>query len=64
MMKVGNREFAGKGAREEGAAALTTTILSQRKDLNLQVRATFRGFEILSRGTMVSTSTAVITGSR
>jgi N12 class adenine-specific DNA methylase len=53
-LRVGNRVYAGKGAREEAAAALTTAILSQRKDLNLQVRATFRGFEILSRGTMVT----------
>jgi hypothetical protein len=41
---------AGKGAREEGAAALTQAILSWREDLTLQVRGLFRGFEILSRG--------------
>jgi hypothetical protein len=40
-----------KGAREEGAAALTQAVLSWRDDLTLQVRGAFRGFEILSRGT-------------
>ena len=49
-MKVGNRVYSGKGAREEGAAALTQAILSWREDLTLQVRGLFRGFEILSRG--------------
>jgi N12 class adenine-specific DNA methylase len=49
-MKVGNRVYSGKGAREEGAAALTQVILSWRDDLTLQVRGSFRGFEILSRG--------------
>jgi hypothetical protein len=49
-MQVGNRVYAGKGAREEGAAALTGAVLSWRDDLTLQVRGTFRGFEILSRG--------------
>jgi hypothetical protein len=49
-MTVGKRVYAGKGAREDGATALTTAILSWRDDLTLQVRGTFRGFEILSRG--------------
>ena len=49
-MTVGNGLFSGKGAREEGAAALTRSILSWRDDLSLQVRGAFRGFEILSRG--------------
>jgi N12 class adenine-specific DNA methylase len=49
-MKVGNRVFSGKGAREEGAAALTQAVLSWRDDLTLQMRGAFRGFEILSRG--------------
>ena len=49
-MKVGDRVFFGKGAREEGAAALTQAALSSRDDLTLQVRGAFRGFEILSRG--------------
>jgi len=48
-MKVGNRVFSGKGAREEGAAALTQAVLSWRDDMTLQVRGAFRGFEILSR---------------
>jgi len=49
-MRVGNRVFSGKGAREEGAAALTQVVLSWRDDLTLQVRGVFRGFEILSKG--------------
>jgi hypothetical protein len=49
-MTVGNRVFAGKGAREEAAKALTFTILSWRDDQTLQPRAQFRGFEILSKG--------------
>jgi N12 class adenine-specific DNA methylase len=49
-MTVGKRMYSGKGAREEGAAALTIAILSWRDDLSLQVRGAFRGFEILSRG--------------
>ncbi len=49
-MTVGNRAFAGKGAREEAATALTLAILTWRDDQSLQTRAVFRGFEILSRG--------------
>jgi len=49
-MTVGKRVYSGKGAREDGAAALTIAILSWRDDLTLHVRGTFRGFEILSRG--------------
>ncbi len=49
-MRVGNRVYSGKGAREEGAVALTLAVLSWRDDLTLQVRGQFRGFEILSRG--------------
>ena len=49
-MMVGKKIYTGKGAREDGAAALTIAILSWRDDLSLQVRGTFRGFEILSRG--------------
>jgi hypothetical protein len=49
-MRVGNRVYSGKGAREDGATALTIAILSWRDDLTLQVRGTFHGFEILSRG--------------
>jgi hypothetical protein len=49
-MKVGNRVFSGKGAREEAAKALTFAILSWRDDQTMQSRGTFRGFEILSRG--------------
>jgi N12 class adenine-specific DNA methylase len=49
-MKVGNRVFSGKGAREEAAKALTFAVLSWREDQTMQPRASFRGFEILSRG--------------
>jgi N12 class adenine-specific DNA methylase len=49
-MKVGNREFSGKGAREEAGNALNAVILSWRDDQTPQVRAHFKGFEILSRG--------------
>jgi N12 class adenine-specific DNA methylase len=49
-MKVGNRVFSGKGAREEAARALTFAVLSWRDDQTIQPRASFRGFEILSRG--------------
>ncbi|MGD0966179.1 MAG: hypothetical protein ABSA57_20055 [Candidatus Acidiferrales bacterium] len=47
---VGTKEFSGKGAREEAAKALTYAVLSWRDDFTLQPRASFRGFEILSRG--------------
>jgi N12 class adenine-specific DNA methylase len=49
-MTVGNRLFAGKGAREESATALTFAILTWRDDQSLQSRGVFRGFEILSKG--------------
>jgi len=49
-MKVGNRVFSGKGAREEAAKELTFAVLSWRDDQTMQPRASFRGFEILSRG--------------
>ena len=49
-MKVGNRVFSGKGAREEAAKALTIAILTCRDDQAMQPRGAFRGFEILSRG--------------
>jgi hypothetical protein len=49
-MKVGNRVFSGKGAREEAAKALTFAILTRRDDQTMHTRGAFRGFEILSRG--------------
>jgi len=49
-MTVGGRSYSGKGAREAAAAALTQAVLAQRDDPALQVRGSFRGFEILSRG--------------
>jgi hypothetical protein len=49
-MTVGNRVYSGKGAREEGAKALTYAVLSWRDDPTLQARGAFRGFEILSKG--------------
>ena len=50
VMKVGNREFSGKGAREEAGNALNTVVMSWRDDKTLRVRGHYRGFEILSRG--------------
>jgi hypothetical protein len=49
-MKVGNREFSGKGAREDAGNALNTVIMSWRDDQTLRMRGHFKGFEILSRG--------------
>jgi len=49
-MKVGNRVFTGKGARDEAAKALTLAILTWRDDQTMQPRGSFRGFEILSKG--------------
>jgi hypothetical protein len=48
-MTVGNQTFSGKGAREEAGWALTRAILSRRDDYAPRLRASFRGFEILSR---------------
>ena len=48
-MTVGNQTFSGKGAREEAARALSRAVLSRRDDYAPQPRASFRGFEILSR---------------
>ncbi len=49
-MKVGNRVFSGKGAREEAGNALNNVVMSWRNDKAPQVRAHFKGFEILSQG--------------
>jgi N12 class adenine-specific DNA methylase len=49
-MKVGNREFSGKGAREDAGNALNIAVMSWRDDKTLQVRGHYKGFEILSRG--------------
>ena len=49
-MKVGNREFSGKGAREDAGNALNTVVMSWRDDKTLKVRGHYKGFEILSRG--------------
>jgi hypothetical protein len=48
-MTVGNPTFSGKGAREEAGRALARAILSRRDDYAPKVRATIKGFEILSR---------------
>ena len=56
-MTVGNTTFAGKGARDEAAAALNAVIISWKNDTTTQVRATFRGFRILSRGTQMQDAT-------
>jgi N12 class adenine-specific DNA methylase len=49
-MIVGNKLFSGKGAREDAANALAVAVLTWRDDLTLQPRASFRGFQIMSRG--------------
>jgi N12 class adenine-specific DNA methylase len=49
-MKVGNRVFSGKGAREDAGNALNTVVMSWRNDQTAQIRARFKDFEILSRG--------------
>jgi len=49
-MKVGNRGFSGKGAREEAGKALNAVVMSWRDDKTPQLRAHVKGFEILSRG--------------
>jgi N12 class adenine-specific DNA methylase len=49
-MTVGKRTFSGKGAREEAAKALNDVILSWRNDERPQVRARFKGFDIVSKG--------------
>jgi N12 class adenine-specific DNA methylase len=52
-MRVGNREFSGKGAREEAGNALNTVVMSWRDDKTLKARGHFKGFEILSRGSQI-----------
>ena len=49
-MKVGTREFSGKGARDAAGNALNTVVMSWRDDKTLKVRGRYKGFEILSRG--------------
>jgi hypothetical protein len=49
-MKVGNREFSGEGAREDAGNALNNVVMSWRGDKTPQVRARFKGFDVLSRG--------------
>ena len=49
-MTIGNRVYTGKGAREDAGNALAAVVLSWRDDLTVKVRGSFRGFEILSRG--------------
>ena len=49
-MRVGNKEFSGKGAREEAGTALNNTVMSWRDDKTLKARGHYKGFEVLSRG--------------
>jgi hypothetical protein len=53
-MKIGNREYSGKGAREEAAKALTYLVLTWKDDEARELRAHFRGFQILSQGKRAS----------
>jgi len=48
-MTVSKQVFSGKGACEEAAKALVRAVLSRRDDYAPRLRATFKGFEILSR---------------
>ena len=49
-MRVGPKEYSGKGARETAANALAILVLQERTEESIQVRAHFRGFQILSKG--------------
>lgn len=49
-MTMGSRVYSGPGAREDAAGALTEAVLSGREDQAMVPRASFRGFEIVSRG--------------
>ena len=52
-MKVGNRVYSGKGAREDAGNPLNIVVMSWRDDKTAQARGHFKGFEILSRGSAV-----------
>jgi hypothetical protein len=52
-MTVGNREFSGKGAREDAGNALNTVVMSWRDDRPLKSRGQYKGFEFLSRGSQI-----------
>jgi N12 class adenine-specific DNA methylase len=56
-MTVGNREFSGKGARDEAAKALNEVVMSWRDDKTPKVRGHYKGFEILSRGSQFQDGT-------
>lgn len=49
-MTVGNREYSGKGAREQAGNALSAAIMTWKDDRAMKVRGHYKGFEILSRG--------------
>jgi N12 class adenine-specific DNA methylase len=49
-MTIGNCVYTGKGAREDAGSALAAVVLSWRDDITPKVRGSFKGFEILSRG--------------
>lgn len=53
-MTIGNREYSGKGAREEAAKALTYLAFTWKDDEARETRAQFRGFQILSQGKRAS----------
>ena len=52
-MTVGKRTFSGKDARANAGDALVAVALSWRYDQSLQVRGSFKGFDILTRGSAV-----------
>jgi hypothetical protein len=49
-MTIGNRVCTGKGARGDAGNARATVVLLWIDDLTVKVRGSFRGFEVLSRG--------------
>jgi N12 class adenine-specific DNA methylase len=49
-MTIGNREYTGKGAREQAATALVDAVLAWKDDEARDIRAHYRGFQILSQG--------------
>ncbi|MGI9072239.1 MAG: hypothetical protein ACR2JB_13220 [Bryobacteraceae bacterium] len=53
-MTIGNREYSGRGAREEAAKALTYLVLTWKDDKARELRARFRGFRIFSQGKRLS----------
>ena len=52
-MTIGNRTYTGKDARANAGDALNEVAWSWRNDRSVQVRGSFKGFEILTRSSAV-----------